>query len=68
MRSTTPIVRAIRSLASGEPSDPKHWWNSGQLEGIVSKRLDRAFSAGQMSALKNRVHPAYSRVVENVVR
>jgi len=35
------------------------------LEGIVSKRLDRAYGAGRFKhwlKIKNRAHPAYSRV------
>jgi bifunctional non-homologous end joining protein LigD len=35
------------------------------LEGIVSKRLDRAYGAGKCShwiKIKNPAHPAYSRV------
>jgi len=37
------------------------------LEGIVSKRLDRAYGAGRCKywiKIKNRAHPAYNRVID----
>jgi ATP-dependent DNA ligase len=39
-------------------------WGMG-LEGIASKRLDRSYSSGRCRhwiKVKNRAHPAYSRV------
>jgi bifunctional non-homologous end joining protein LigD len=41
------------------------------LEGIVSKRLDRAYGAGRCShwiKIKNRAHPAYNRVGDTLIR
>jgi bifunctional non-homologous end joining protein LigD len=40
------------------------------LEGIVSKRLDRSYNSGQCRQrikIKNRAHPAYSRVRANII-
>jgi bifunctional non-homologous end joining protein LigD len=42
-----------------------------RFEGIVSKRLDRAYGAGQCRhwvKVKNPAHPAYSRVRDQLVR
>jgi ATP-dependent DNA ligase len=39
------------------------------LEGIVSKRLDKAYGAGRCKhwlKIKNRAHPAYSRVMDQL--
>jgi hypothetical protein len=41
------------------------------LEGIVSKRLDRAYGAGKCKhwvKVKNPAHPAYSRVRDALIR
>jgi ATP-dependent DNA ligase len=41
------------------------------LEGIVSKRLDRAYGGGQYKhgvKVKNPAHPAYIRVMDRIVR
>jgi bifunctional non-homologous end joining protein LigD len=40
------------------------------LEGIVSKRLDRSYGAGRCKhwiKIKNRAHPAYSRVRDTII-
>jgi bifunctional non-homologous end joining protein LigD len=41
------------------------------LEGIVSKRLDRAYGAGRCKywiKVKNRAYPAYNRVKDALIR
>jgi bifunctional non-homologous end joining protein LigD len=40
------------------------------LEGIVSKRLDRAYGVGRCKywiQIKNSAHPAYSRVMDQLL-
>jgi bifunctional non-homologous end joining protein LigD len=46
-------------------ASPATWARYPILEGIVSKHLDRAYGAGRHEywlRVKNRQHPAYSRV------
>ena len=66
MRKTN-LAQLLRGQAEGPPSRARSVPCRIGLEGLVSKHRERAYRAGQCPhwvKVKNRAHPAFSRVAD----